>query len=327
MADRLPSNNIKSKRPRNWTYSCGLCRKDHPIKTCHRFLELSPAERFDVICEYFYCINCLACSHTRAACNTDLGCQICHEKHNTLLHFSPQLRDLMAQPKESAKRQHEGVKRPLERDERHTTSTARPTTREETRSNRRISPISARPRSVARTQPDFRLQSRPSEPFNWSKVFIPTAHIRIAIPNEPGLWHSCRVGLNFYSPVSKIAIRLQSDLQLETFQYGDAKFAKLRVTGRLDRFKWKKEIRALLTNDLPKRPYFKPIKENPTLAFSDDSLADPDPRCNLPIEMELGADEFYDLYRNGSVNTDLKFVVAQQTAIGYLFTGPIGNIW
>lgn len=83
----------------------------------------------------------------------------------------------------------------------------------------------------------------------------------------------------------------------------------------------------MLTDDLPRKPYSKPIAANPSSEFSPDSLADPDPRCNLPVELELGAEEYYDLYRNGSINSDLKFVVAMQTAIGYIFTGPIGTPW
>lgn len=301
---------LKETRPRNWTYSCGLCKNDHPIKTCQRFLQLNPAERFDVVCEYFYCTNCLACSHTKANCKTDLSCQICQKKHNTLLHFAPQLKELNAKYKEHS--------------ERPSTSTraSRPSKSEVEQTQKR-----ERPKSVVRVQQDFKLQSKPEVVFNWSKAFIATAQLKIGIPNEPGLWRTCRAGLNFYSPYSRVAIRLQSDLKLETFDFQGARFAKLHVTGRLNHFKWNKTIRALLTNDLPKKPYNKPLVENPTSEFSADSLADPDPRCNLPIDLELGAEEFYDLYRNGSINSDVKYVVAMQTSIGYVFTGPIGKPW
>lgn len=66
---------------------------------------------------------------------------------------------------------------------------------------------------------------------------------------------------------------------------------------------------------------------DPTSDYSDDTLADPDPRANSPIELELGADEYNTLWRNGAQQTRFNYVVAEQTAIGYTFTGPIGDIW
>lgn len=323
-----------TKRPRTWIYSCGLCRRDHPIKTCQRFLQLSPAERFDVVHEHHYCTNCLACSHTKKKCTTDLGCHICHEKHHTLLHFSPQLRNAGVQLRQNANRSQENAaqsqgtdERSRKHDERPTTSQRRHTVSDEPRSTQPSSTTYTRPQSTVQTQTEPQQHLQPNEPRKWSDVFLPTAQLRIAFPKQRSMWHVCRTGLNFYSPVSKIAAQLQADLKLETFQHGGAKFAKFRVTGRSDRFKWSKEIRALVTHDLPKKLYSTPITENPTLEFSADSLADPDPRCNVSIYLELGADEFYDLHRNGSINTDLKYVIAQPSAIGYVFMGPIGALW
>lgn len=162
-----------------------------------------------------------------------------------------------------------------------------------------------------------------SPPFNWSKVFVPTAQIRIALNDEPGVWHLCRVGINKLSTHSRIAASLTQDLQLNTFDYHGVKFARVQATSRLSRFKWGKEICALVTNELPRRLYEKPLNKDPTSEFNEDTLADADPMANTPIEMELGADQYCTLWRNGVQKTRLDFVVAEQTAIGYTFTGPI----
>lgn len=314
MASRPSKNDHQGDRPTYWKYSCELCKKDHPLKTCSRFLSLGPDERFEVACQYFYCLNCFARSHNRPNCPTELNCQICQKKHNTLLHFATQMKTLVKH----------STDRPIQREVQSSSTqerTGRPSLVD------RAETSTAARRNPTRSVSEVRLTPRSSVPFKWSKVFIATAQIKIAIPNEPGMWHTCRVSLNFHSTVSRIAANLQSQLLFETFEYREARFVKLRTTGRLSRFKWKREIRALLTNDLPRKPYERPLKEDPTVDFSTDTLADPDPRCNTAIDLELGADEFPDLWRNGSITSCLPGVIAQQTAIGYTFTGPVGNLW
>ncbi|XP_073815365.1 uncharacterized protein isoform X1 [Musca autumnalis] len=173
---------------------------------------------------------------------------------------------------------------------------------------------------------DFVMQPRQYVPIAWSHVFIPTAQIRIAIPDQVGVWHICRASINFNSPVSRIAVSLQSKLNLETYMQHDARFARLFISNRLSRKKWTREIDAMLTNDLPKKPYASPIKENPAIDFPDDSIADPNPQCNSVIAIELGANLYKEIFRNGCVETDVSGVFAQPTALGYVFVGAIEHM-
>lgn len=83
----------------------------------------------------------------------------------------------------------------------------------------------------------------------------------------------------------------------------------------------------MLTNDLPRKPYDLPIDANPSLDFPEDTLADPNPRCNATVELEIGADFYKDIHRNGSLDTEIPGVIAEQTALGYVFIGAIGKNW
>ncbi|XP_075161654.1 uncharacterized protein LOC142234415 [Haematobia irritans] len=341
MAAKQPTTDRQSNRPKGWIYSCGLCKQDHPIKTCHKFLSQGPSERFEIVCQYFYCINCLACSHTRRDCPTKLSCQICNARHNTLLHYAPQVKEMHAKSEKRAEtrpcveRPQPRDNRPLQREERpspresvrrRSLSTDRDSTSQE-RKSRTPSRLSNSAKRPQRSQSEFRLIQQPHVPFKWSKVLVPTVQVHVAFPQEPYIWHTCRAILNFSATVSRISCNLQSSLQLPTFTYRDTRFAKIRLSGRLARFKWTKEIRALMTNDLPRKPYDGPILANPDKDFSLDTLADPDFKCNTPIDIELGSDYFTDLWRNGSIETTVPNIMAIKTALGYTFSGPIGQIW
>ncbi|XP_073814288.1 uncharacterized protein [Musca autumnalis] len=374
----------KDIRPAGWKYSCGLCQKDHPLKTCDVFRSLNHDQRFDVVCQFSYCANCLARSHTRANCPTKFSCQICYEKHNSLIHYATLIKDLdnerQSRPQQRQQRHSSSQRSPSSKRNKQKVSPARhvspqrpqqqpspdrsssskrshdkqsskrsPSTKrshQQSTMRRSVSahrsqqrPIVARSSSAvrplaSRTSPHdilddskFKLTPRPSVPFAWSKVFIPTAQIRISIPGFENMWHICRASLNFNATVSRVAVRLQTELNLETFVYNEARFAKFVIAHRLPHTQWKREIRAILTNDLPKKPYAFPIPDDPTTDFTPDTLADPDPRCNAAIEVELAADLYKALYRNGSLETDLPNVIAHQTALGYTFIGGIGNIW
>ncbi|XP_075149629.1 uncharacterized protein LOC142223662 [Haematobia irritans] len=153
MAARLPNANKQPNRPKGWIYSCGLCRKDHPLKTCPKFLSREHADRYEIACGYFYCINCLACSHDRRDCRTTACCQICYQKHNTLLHYAPQIAELRQRPTEQAEPTPSRENRPTSRDTRPTSRDTRHSPRDNHHSSRDERPHQPQPscrRSVSK---------------------------------------------------------------------------------------------------------------------------------------------------------------------------------
>lgn len=114
---------------------------------------------------------------------------------------------------------------------------------------------------------------------------------------------------------------------LQVIDFKGYKFAKFQIAACNPKHKFTIMVYAKLTTTLPKLPYENPINEDPTVNFTNDSLADPEPRNHLPIEVELGADLFHLIHRNGTLGTDVKNVIAEWTALGYTFTGPVSQLW
>nr|XP_034194643.1 uncharacterized protein LOC117610904 [Osmia lignaria] len=91
--DRHTHRNEKPFKARVQTYvgtqqllECSICRGDHHIFTCTKFLKLNTRDRLSSAKEKRLCINCLWSNHMTSNCTTS-GCKKCKRKHNTLLHF------------------------------------------------------------------------------------------------------------------------------------------------------------------------------------------------------------------------------------------------
>lgn len=68
--------------------ACVLCKSNHQLYQCERFIKLSVDERIKTIKKAHLCINCLRSSlHQAKVCNSG-SYRKCSKKHNTLLHLS-----------------------------------------------------------------------------------------------------------------------------------------------------------------------------------------------------------------------------------------------
>ena len=65
---------------------CNLCLKNHALRHCKVFVAKSIQDRRDYVVKWDYCLNCLAHTHSRLACESTNRCAICGTKHNSLLH-------------------------------------------------------------------------------------------------------------------------------------------------------------------------------------------------------------------------------------------------
>ena len=71
--------------------NCILCKQDHRLFECTKFISMSLQERNDLVSRNKLCINCLRPGHRAYNCKSN-GCSICKYKHNVLLHRNkPQL--------------------------------------------------------------------------------------------------------------------------------------------------------------------------------------------------------------------------------------------
>ncbi|XP_066589587.1 uncharacterized protein [Prorops nasuta] len=72
--------------------SCSLCKEEHGLYSCSRFVEASVAERYNIVRKTRVCFNCLREGHRVGECPSRKGCKSCGGRHHTLLHFKPNLK-------------------------------------------------------------------------------------------------------------------------------------------------------------------------------------------------------------------------------------------
>ncbi|XP_073823329.1 uncharacterized protein [Musca autumnalis] len=67
-------------------YKCKLCNRFHSLKTCPKFLDMTPRQRNLLVLKEAFCVNCLARSHRFRDCRSTNMCRRCGRPHHTLLH-------------------------------------------------------------------------------------------------------------------------------------------------------------------------------------------------------------------------------------------------
>ena len=77
---------------------CAHCdANNHLIFQCRTFSSLSPQERKQWVIQHQRCFQCLAATHMISHCNSKRLCNVCHGKHNTLLHLDTRSADVNGQ--------------------------------------------------------------------------------------------------------------------------------------------------------------------------------------------------------------------------------------
>lgn len=96
--NHFSSRRANQNRPNSWQYSCGLCQEDHLLRSCRRFRDLTPYQKYETVERRGYCRNCLARSHLVPDCSSLAGCRKCDSQHHTELHGAPQLTETIRRP-------------------------------------------------------------------------------------------------------------------------------------------------------------------------------------------------------------------------------------
>lgn len=359
-------------RPPQWRWSCGICKDDHPLKSCNKFLRASDYERYEVVLLQRYCTMCLARSHRASECKTVGACRICFKRHNTLLHGAPQLQNKSSntsaakktdRPQPNATPSKSGAQKLENRSQSSATPSKSGACHLENRPQLDAKPLKsavqkienqhqpnvekvntgAKPKLVTSQSTGAIRKSVTEEPvekfksamtqtspitsFMWPSVFIPTATIKISSKGKSDVWSYSRALINQSSNITKIASSITKKLGILIKEQEGHRFALVNIRSRNTKNKYNEQVMALITEDLPRRPYPAPIKDFPYEEFSEDMLADMDPRSNTFIEMELGSDIYATIRRDGTIELEMGDVIAQKTALGYVFSGPSHKLY
>ncbi|XP_065354870.1 uncharacterized protein LOC135949285 [Calliphora vicina] len=309
----------KNRNP-NWHWSCGICKDDHPLKSCQRFLKSDPYQRFETIINKHYCQNCLARSHLTSQCLSKLVCRECSRRHHTLLHEAPQLKAITETKRHSSA----GPTRKQNFSSRSSTSSCDDSKDVPIQGSTKIQHSTKSAELTKKpdmTSPKVKPKAVENNQFVWTKVFVPTATVKIT-HNKMEIWYPIRAVINQSLTISRISRSCVQKLILPTKNIQGFQFAKFQIKTRHENSRWTREIKALITQDLPKRPYSGPMKKDPSTDFGENLLADLAPTSNTPIDLELGSDLYPAIRRDAALDSALEQVIAVKTALGYVFSGP-----
>lgn len=130
----------------------------------------------------------------------------------------------------------------------------------------------------------------------------------------------CQSAINSYMASSTV-----TRLGLPTHHVRGQRCVNLHIKPRHDRPSVEIRFDAIVTADLPRRPYADPIIEDPTSDFRPSTLADADPRGNDPIDLEIGGNVYAYLREEETIPTGVGVVTAFKTSLGYVFAGPVND--
>lgn len=152
------------------------------------------------------------------------------------------------------------------------------------------------------------------------QTLVPTASVRLF---HDGVWHSIRALINPTRKNSIIAAETVKKLRFPVTHLDSQQLCKMVVGSRTDE-SFRLDVHALVSSELPNRPYESDINDEAKKMFEHLVWADPNFTKASRVMMELGADVYPRLIRPGLIAGDHGMAVAQNTALGWTLSGPCG---
>ncbi|XP_073821300.1 uncharacterized protein [Musca autumnalis] len=276
-------------------HNCNLCKGNHPLKSCPKFLSMPFRGRLNVVKRGNKCINCLAQGHRAEECKAQT-CSRCKGKHHLLLHKE---------------------KDPQNND-----------------SNRGGSPnLSQAPTSVANVSsgPMAPSNGRNFHTYVSNRTMLATAWVNIL---KNGVSYKVRALIDPCSDDTFISSRIQRRLRLPTTAISAeisvlgggyltkcSKIASVTI-GSLKNTSFSLDLEAFvvpqISGDIPTQPLDKiSVEDLPDLDF-----ADPKFFQSGPVDVLLGANIYPIILLNGVKKNILGSLLAQETVFGWILTGP-----
>lgn len=84
------TSSVRSNVARASTISCTKCKQQHYLFQCADFKNLNIENRRQFVKEKSICFNCLKTGHNASNCNSKYRCRTCNNRHHTLVHHVPQ---------------------------------------------------------------------------------------------------------------------------------------------------------------------------------------------------------------------------------------------
>ncbi|XP_043263933.1 uncharacterized protein LOC122404103 [Colletes gigas] len=313
---KIRSHNSVLESPAGKSVTCGFCGLEHRMTQCGAFRNLTPNRRYQFIKDSQRCILCLSPQHGNARCPSEEACTKCNGRHHSLLHFesfrseteSRKPATMASQDKRQKKRSTAPPSRPQQAERAARTTTSQATTSQ---------PSTSHCTAIGADVP--------------TAVLLATANVRVYGIN--GASRIVRALIDQGSESSFISANLTNDLKFlrrkppaTVTGLGGGKTQTIKfsvemnlgtVEGTEPTVKTKAYIVQKITSYVS--PLASALKCD---ALKDLPLADPDPASGQPIEVLIGADLYAQIIRPGFRRICSTGPVAQETAFGWILSGP-----
>ncbi|XP_065371002.1 uncharacterized protein LOC135963159 [Calliphora vicina] len=328
-----PRNNAEGRQTSK-KIICRICLKNHPLKSCHKFLQVDYEERMRLVSIYRYCAGCLAHDHTWRTCESTGRCGRCGDMHHTLLHKEG--RGTLSTHRRNQR--HRRGTNSSDRRESTEPSSSRSSTRDRRLTNgheserpstsqalvlRKNKDRNARRRRNRRTKNAFKRSTvagtvmGPPINVSGSVLLKPTAMVNI---ESNGRFISERAIIDANSEVSIISEEVARRISARRINVGDKEKCLIRIGGNHGSstiIEVYAEIKRNLNMMAPPRSVDGSILDE----FPGLQLADPHFNSSSAVNLLLGGDVYSRIIRNGVYGGSFGKPLAQYTIFGYIISG------
>lgn len=310
----VSSDHTKKPKP------CSLCNETHPLRLCPTFLRMSVDDRFAVVKKQKRCMNCLGTSHEFKKCRSQFVCNLCKQKHHSLLHRTTKSSNSSSSNSQTTNMgaasdqiipNNSTVQHPLQ-----PSLNTNPSTSAE---------AAAQMRQSYATQ----IQSTSN-----STVLLGTALVNI-YSND--IKYTVRALIDSASEATFISTRLQNKLLLETrsskteihglndvLTATSTQLCCIRIGSPIDS-SFETSTNAFVVKRLTGRLPYYPVNIYRDSEFSDLRMADVHVNQSSEIELLLGGDIYPKILQNGIRWDKNRSLVAQKTVFGWIITGRVSD--
>lgn len=289
------------------SYQCKLCKENHKISSCKKFLSMDYKNRVSTLKKFRFCFNCLNVGHMYGDCKIPNSCSKCKKKHHTLMH-----RDFITK---------------IQTDQNISTQSDNNAS-----SSQNIHAISLPSSSQSlpnNTTSPYNIQSHHTTVEK--KVLLATAWVNII---SFGSYYKVRALIDPCSDESFISNKVQKLLKLHTSpisaeisglggetlsrSYKMASFVIVPLNNRDISLNVQALVVPRVTGKIPTHT-FSPlnIDKIPSLNYADPHFYE-----SGEIDLLLGGDLYPLILRNGVKHGIFETLVAQETIFGWIITGP-----
>ncbi|CAG7729883.1 unnamed protein product, partial [Allacma fusca] len=279
--------------------SCPVCKEEHLLFRCSKYISLSVESRVKVLQNNNLCFNCLRKGHSSTQCTNEKRCAKCQRNHHTTIHYEKKQEN----PQFS-------LSDPVSKSESTTTQPAP--------SNR----VDA-------------LNSTSTTDFKTTGVLLATAIIHVR--DEFGSMQSCRALIDPGSQSSFITERCTQRLNqpresssisvsgIGGLQAGSSKGAVILQIRSVVKPEFQLSLNALILKTITGSTPPTTLNGHTWHHLRGFQLADPEFFISSPIDILIGADVYPELLLNGKRTGPKGSPVAVNTTLGWIIIGPTGN--